>query len=506
VTSRDRHVQGGILCDVILRNVMWNLIGLGLPLLVAIVTIPPLVAALGTGRFGVLTLVWAVVSTVGVLDFGLGRALTQQVSAAIGSGRADQAQAITWTGLSLLSLLGVLAGVVLWFGAPAGVAFLKQPGDAGEAVAAMRAMAWAMPFVMLASGLRGVLESKAAFLPINVVRIATGVLTFAVPWATVRLGWDDLGAIAWMLAAVRLLAAALYAGCVARRLPGTFVPRRPERALLLQLLSVGGWMTVTNVAAPLMGYLDRFVIGVVLSMSAVAWYATPQDMVSRLLLFAGALSSVLFPRFSEIHAAGDRDGLGRRLERLAQIGLFLALFPVTLLLGAFAEPVLHAWLGPEFAREGADALRIFCVGVLVNSLAQVPFVSIQARGRADAIALLHCVQLPLFVFAVWQMATHWGVIGAALAWTGRIVVDFAALRLLSRSGSAVVPAWGTEARVAAVGALALAAFAAAGLLDDPLRVPVCLAIGAVAWLLAAARLPRIVPADAVAAFMGRARP
>jgi O-antigen/teichoic acid export membrane protein len=356
---------------------------------------------------------------------------------------------------------------------------------------------------MLASGMRGVLESKAAFGLINAVRVVTGVLTFAAPWFAVTVGWNDLGVIAWLLAGVRLLGLLLFGACVARLLPGTFVPRRPESSLSMELLRVGGWMTVTNVASPLMSYLDRFVIGAVQSLSAVAWYATPQEMVSRLLLLAGALSSVLFPRLAELHAAGDGAGTGWRLERLALLALFLVLFPVMLCLAVFAEPVLDAWLGAEFARHGAVPMQVFCVGVLVNSLAQVPFVSLQARGRAATIAAIHCVQLPLFVVAVWQLAEHAGVVGAALAWSGRIVVDFVVLRTLSRSRVGAAGGVRNQTGAVLVGVLALAAFAAPMTLPGWTGIASGLALGAVAWGLAASRLPRWSAGDAIAAVMRR---
>ena len=44
---------------MLLRNTLYNFLGLGLPLLVAIVTIPVLIESLGLDRFGILTLIWA---------------------------------------------------------------------------------------------------------------------------------------------------------------------------------------------------------------------------------------------------------------------------------------------------------------------------------------------------------------------------------------------------------------------------------------------------------------
>jgi len=55
------------------RNVLWNLLGTGAPLLVAIVVIPVLIEGLGIERFGVLTIAWMVVGYFSLFDLGLGR-------------------------------------------------------------------------------------------------------------------------------------------------------------------------------------------------------------------------------------------------------------------------------------------------------------------------------------------------------------------------------------------------------------------------------------------------
>ena len=53
------------------RNVLWSLAGTGLPLIVAAASIPSLIAALGTTRFGVLSLAWIVVGYFSLFDLGL---------------------------------------------------------------------------------------------------------------------------------------------------------------------------------------------------------------------------------------------------------------------------------------------------------------------------------------------------------------------------------------------------------------------------------------------------
>ena len=50
---------------------LWTALGAGAPLLAAVVAIPPLIAGMGTTRFGVLSLAWVVVGYFSLFDFGL---------------------------------------------------------------------------------------------------------------------------------------------------------------------------------------------------------------------------------------------------------------------------------------------------------------------------------------------------------------------------------------------------------------------------------------------------
>jgi O-antigen/teichoic acid export membrane protein len=476
---------------VIVRSVAWNLLGLGAPLLVALACIPPLIHGLGPPRFGLLTLVWAVVSYFGLFDLGLGRAVTQQVSAAFGAGREREGIAIAANATALLGLLGVIAGIVLWTLASWGVGLLREVADPDEAIRASRAMAWAMPFVVLTSGLRGVLESRGAFGAINRIRLVTGAATFLVPLWVLRAGENDLGTIAWSLAALRIAGFAWHAAEVGRLLPGALRPGPLDWPIVRRLLGFGGWLTVTNLVGPLMSYLDRFVIGSVLSVTAVAWYVTPQEMVTKLLIVASALTSVLFPRMAEIHSGGDGEA-NRRIERRGLLALYLTLFPITLGLAAAAGPVLRLWVGDAFAGESAVAMQVFCAGVLLNSLAMVPYSAIQARGRADQTALLHLVELPLFLVAIVLLAREWGVAGAAVAWCARVATDFAALWWLSRRQLGAAPNSGIGA-VAAIAVATALAFSAVGLPDPLWRAVACVLAAAAGLAIAAFRFRAEIP-------------
>jgi len=97
------HLTSGRL---LARNTVWNLVGSGAPMVVAVFCMPILIKGLGTDRFGVLTLAWALIGYASLFDLGLGRALTQLVAKKLGAWEEREIPAVAWTSLVLMMLLG----------------------------------------------------------------------------------------------------------------------------------------------------------------------------------------------------------------------------------------------------------------------------------------------------------------------------------------------------------------------------------------------------------------
>ena len=265
------------------------------------------------------------------------------------------------------------------------------------------------------------MEGGQRFSWVNAIRIPLGVLAFAAPLAATYVAPGLVG-LAWSLALLRLVALlAHWIACV-RLFPGLAVLGVPTPAAARELLGQGAWLTVSNVVGPLLVYLDRFVIGALLAVSAVAYYTAPYEVITRLWLIPAALAGVLFPAF----AASDR-GLLLARYRTGIKAVLATLFPLALGGALFAPEWLEAWLGPEYARQGAPAARLLCIGVLLNGLAYLPFTLLQARGRADLVAKVHLAELPLYLALLAFAVPAFGIAGAGLAWSLRCAVDAAIL-------------------------------------------------------------------------------
>jgi O-antigen/teichoic acid export membrane protein len=412
------------------RNVLWNFAGQVAPLFAAVFAIPLLISGMGVDRFGLLTLAWMVIGYFSLFDLGLGRALIKLVSEKLGEGRLAEIPQLVWTALFLMASLGVAgAGIMFVLTGWLVTSVLKIPASLQvEAFDTFHLLAWSVPVVILTAGFRGILEAHRRFDLVNIVRLPLGVLTFIAPLAVLPFS-SRLDLVVMLLLGLRLLICVIQAALCERVMPGLWRRFSFSSHLVRPMLGFGGWMSVTNVVGPLMIYMDRFLIGSVLGMAAVAYYVTPYEIITKLLVIPGALSGVLFPMFSA-NLASDRVQAAELFSRSVR-WLFLALFPAVLLATVFAADGLRLWLSDEFSLHGAGVLQWLAAGVLINSMAQVPFAFIQGAGRPDLTAKLHLLELPLYLVVLWLFMQQWGIVGAAAAWTLRAGIDAVALFMMS---------------------------------------------------------------------------
>lgn len=401
-----------------------------MPLLVALIAIPLLIRGLGTDRFGVLTLAWMVIGYFSLFDLGLGRALTQLVAVKLSAGDATQVPPLVWTALVMMFGLGFLGAIVVSLISPwLVISVLKIPLPLQvETLNSFYLLAACIPVVIITAGLAGILTALERFDVLNAIRIPMGVYGFLAPLLVLPFS-QNLSMVTAVLVMGRLVACGVHMMVCLRLMPALRSGFSLHYAAIKPLFHFGAWMTVSNVIGPLMVYLDRFIIGAVVSVAAVAYYATPYEMVTKLWIIPGSILGVLFPAFAASYAA-DHERLVQLFVRGTKY-VALMLFPVMVVLVAFAHEGLQWWLGDEFAQHSTPVLQWLAIGVFINSLAQVFFTLIQGVGRPDLSAKLHFLELPIYLPALWWAIHHHGILGAAMVWTGRVALDGVLLFWLS---------------------------------------------------------------------------
>jgi O-antigen/teichoic acid export membrane protein len=411
---------------VLARNTMLNLAGQVLPLLVAVFSTPYVIHHLGPDRYGLYSLASIVVGYFALFNLGIGPATTKYVAEHLGSGEIDRLPQLVWTAVTSQMCLGLAGGILLAAASPLLVErALKIPVSLQpQAHIIFLIMSAALPLDFVAGSFRGVLSASQRFDLLNSIDVPLGALMGLIPVAAIALGYG-LPAIVLSLVVLRVASVSVVI-VFCFRLHPALRSVSFDFGLIRTLLSFGGWVTVSGAVGPILVYVDDFLIGALLSITAVGYYAPPSGIASKLSILPGCLVSTLFPAFSTSAGRGDSEWIRKTLIRSLKF-LILIVGPVTLILVFFAKPLLTFWLGTKFADEGALPLQILAGGVLVNSLALIPCVLLQGVGRPDLNAKFHLLELPIHIALVWFLVTHFGLPGAALAWTLRMTLDFVLL-------------------------------------------------------------------------------
>lgn len=400
------------------RNTLWNLAGAGLPLLVAVALIPYILEKLGGELFGVLTLAWALIGYFGLFDLGVGRALTYEISK-LRATQSDATGATLRAGLLLTAGAGLLGAAVLLAAAPPlATSWMKiDPEFQQNALVAFSIIAAGVIPTTINSGLRGALEGLGRFGASNLNKMLGGALMFALPAWSVHLHGPSIEHVCAYLAAARVLVAAI----TAMQLRDQWRCPAPSRLAgrLRALLAYGSWVTVSGVVGPLMVIGDRFVIGATLGIARLPFYAIPQEMLQRLLILPSALCGALLPRLAASPPAELRQ-VYRSAYRLTAVVMLVVCGGVA----ALAHPLLSWWLSPEFADTAHDIVLILLLGILINSMAHLPYTLLHAAGKPRVTALLHLLELALYLPLLYWLTAGLGLIGAAWAWMARVTLDW----------------------------------------------------------------------------------
>jgi len=210
-----------------------------------------------------------------------------------------------------------------------------------------------------------------------------------------------------------------------RTIPGLRSSFRVSRASLGPLATFGGWIMITNVTGPVFGYIERFMIASLLSVSLLTFYSAPYELVSKLLIFPMSVVPSLFPYFS-YHGSRKSSEVSEMTSRTLKYLLLLLTPPVAIFL-FFAKDIMQLWLGPQFAQASTVVLQLTTLFCFVSAFAYVPYTSVQALGRPDLKAILDLIALPTYGVVAWWLIKHDGINGAAFAKLIVTVADCAIL-------------------------------------------------------------------------------
>jgi O-antigen/teichoic acid export membrane protein len=284
-------------------------------------------------------------------------------------------------GLIVAMVIGVIgcAGI-LYFAEPVITRVFQTPGDRVESgVAALKIAAFGFFFGQIQQYLQSLPQALQRYTLSATLESAFGVL---VPVLTVLVlvlgqGLEEVVLLRVACSAVNIVALVW----LCRSLFPLLEWRLPQRALVRRVLSFSAFAYLSRLAAITYVHADKLVIGAVLGMRAVAYFAIAATIANAVLGITFRLSSVMYPAASALAASGQLERLKDAYFNTARY-VFSINAGIVLLIALFAREILHYWMGAEFAAYGERVMILVAAGMLLDSLTNLPSMINDGLGHA----------------------------------------------------------------------------------------------------------------------------
>ncbi len=385
---------------------------------------PFTIRLLGTEGYGLLSLILVVIDYLSFSDLGMGFGSTRFATRAHAQG--DERGEVESIGTAFIIVLASVGLIILVVAAIAPLIFIRgfnvpwhQAGIAGWALRlallgmAARLLAFVINTPLL---VRLKLEVQAHIYSISAVLqvLATPIVLFALHGGVVTaVAVASLGGLlfffgTWWFARRALPSLRLFA----------WNPR-----LVGPLLRFGAGISLTSLVGVALTSFEKLAIGRYADLKALAYYTVAFRIATLVAVGPRGMMGTLLPAFGQLWYRNARTELAQLYHSVFR-GTLLWIVPVAGGLSIFGGPLLRLWIGGEQAGRALLPLQILLLGVVIELVTHVPTELIKSLGRTDLLARIAIAELPLYAVAAVLAVRHFGIVGAAYAWTLRAAVDW----------------------------------------------------------------------------------
>lgn len=397
-----------------LANSIRNLAGAAIPAALSIVTIPLIVKALGDESYGAFTLISSIIGYFALLDINVTSGSVKYVAEHNAKGeRQELLEVINFGGLMYVAIGFIGAAAIFYCAEPLTThVFAISRQLTPLFISTLHIAALGFLVSQLQVYLNSIPQSLQRFDVTAALEIIFGI---GVPLGSIGLLW--LGYGLWEMVVFRVAASAvnvLILLVVVGRLIPDFHWVWPSGLVARKLAAFSGYSYLSRIAAVTYTHADKLIIGALVSMSELAYYAVPATLVNRLLGLTFRMGSVLYPVASELDARGDHANLERIYLSATRYLNFINTFFV-MAVSLFAYQILYWWLGETFAVQGRWIMIMMALSMLIDSFTNLPSLLNDGLGHPRITGVFAVIRALAGLVLTLALTKLMGIAGAALS-------------------------------------------------------------------------------------------
>lgn len=397
----------------LVRNVLTNWSAFVVSVVINLSLSPFVVRSLGDTAYGAWVLLGSAVGYLGLLDLGVRGAVTRYIARFHAAGEHAQASRLASAALSVFSRVAIVAIML-------GAALAMVIGSIFELPPAMVTTARVVALigavnvaVALVDGVfGGVVIGLQRFDYSNAVDVVLAVLRAACVVVTLKLG-GGLVTLAVVQLAVSLLRLAgdywLYRSLYPELRIGA---HGGDREHVRIVLTYGLTSSVLHVAGQVMLYSHSIVIGALLPVGLVTYFAIAANLTDYGRQAIGGISRVFTPMVSAVQARGGDDRVRRSFLAGARLTTLLIL-PIAVTFIIRGSTFIGLWMGNQYAGPTGRVLAVLAVFMICHAGYQVMTASMMAVNRHRGLVPVFVADAVANVLLSVLLVPRIGIIGAA---------------------------------------------------------------------------------------------
>jgi O-antigen/teichoic acid export membrane protein len=397
------------------------------PIIFALTMVPYTIKVYGDRGFGVFSMSITMVVLFNYLNFGIAQAATKELAKYDPESDNGKISEIFWSGSFAIVGVGLILSV-LSIGGYENLATLVLKNEPIQVVLKACRMFFlvglASPLFLYVIYLRGCLESQQLFTYTAANRAFLNSFIFLSPILANYLG-KDISYCANLIIYVHLFSVILLSIPVFYKLKPSLKIIINGRSIVY-LLSCGGWMTITSLSSVALYYSDRFFISNLIGLSAVAYYVSAFDLISRTSIIYGSLTAALFPAFSYWKSKGQRETIINSIN-FTNVTIFFLMLVVSGVFIIFGKDILFFWIISEYSNKSAHLLQVLSVGVFFNAMSVVSLRGLLAMGAEKIVGIYYLIQSFIYILVSLFLIKLYGTIGACIAFSIRALLEYLSL-------------------------------------------------------------------------------
>jgi O-antigen/teichoic acid export membrane protein len=394
-------------------NIVSNWVFFIMTILMAFIVSPIMVNQLGNEAYGVWVLIVSIGSFFTVLDFGINTAIVRYISKYIAVNDHQKARQIYSSSFAIFIILGFFALVLV---AISGLYFKQffniESFSNRYLYLVFLIVGFDLTLNLIFGVLSGTMRGLQKFLEINIILITVTLLKNTVLIYLLLNDYSLLSLAMLLISANSLKYLAQYLFIKKRYRFLKFSIQSIDKSTLKILFNYSIYSFLIAVALKILFSTDSIVIGALISVEDVTFYAIPAMIVENLQKLVWAVVAVLIPIISSREATGNGKD-NRTLYVLGTKYTLLLCSPIIIVLIIVGDDFIRIWMGESYSEPSSTVLSLLLLGYIFSLSQMISQGILKGISKHKVLAIIFCVQALFNLILSVLLAPTYGIYGVA---------------------------------------------------------------------------------------------